>query len=299
MRPVLIPQPGGAEAVPVAPFLRGRIADLYKHLPLAMAGQEEPIHQTRVAARRLRVTVPLAARSPNGKRVGRVLRALKALSRLAARSRDLDVIVMLYEAHKPPEERAKTWDLLRRKLLTARRAARRTMMEALLDFEVPGLRRDLRAIQRKGSVEALEATLRLRLMREEVGGKVLADLAEIGNVFDPDGLHEARSAIRRMRYAAELGGWLAGGEAVDTKHFKEAQDLLGEMHDAWVLSQWLARQKILAERRGRAEEAAEAALLSVEFEDLSRVLHGKFLEWDPLVNLRRAIDQVGRSSAVA
>ena len=49
-------RPGPAAGDPVLSLVRERIKDLFENLPLAMAGREEPIHQIRVQARRLRAS---------------------------------------------------------------------------------------------------------------------------------------------------------------------------------------------------------------------------------------------------
>src|SRR5688572_20793086 len=79
------------------PLLRARIRDVFRHLPKALAGEEEPIHQMRVAGRRLRVALPHLARRPRGRRVRRALLELQRLTRAAGASRDYDVMLTLFE----------------------------------------------------------------------------------------------------------------------------------------------------------------------------------------------------------
>src|SRR2546427_475350 len=143
----------------VVPVVRGRIKDLFKNLLLAMAGQEEAVHQIRVASRRLRVMLPMAALKPKGQRVKRAVRRLKELTRVAGESRDLDVALSLLPAAVPrqsatPSARA----ALARRLRAARSRARVRMVESLLDFDIAGLRKDLgRIVKRGGGEEAAEA----------------------------------------------------------------------------------------------------------------------------------------------
>jgi len=284
----------------VVPVVRGRIKDLFKNLPLAMAGQEEAVHQIRVASRRLRVTLPMAALKPKGQRVKRAVRRLKELTRVAGASRDLDVALSLLPAAVPrqsatPSARA----ALARRLRAARSRARRRMVESLLDFDIAGLRKDLGRIVERGGEDLFTALMRVRLMREEEGSALLAELQRIGRRFDPEALHDVRSRVRRLRYAAEFSAALTGGPLEAAKRFKEVQELLGEMHDAWVLAQWLGRQAELSAKRGGEEEAAEARRLAASCEDLSRKLHEKFLEANPAEILQQALSLVGRSLSVA
>ena len=284
----------------VVPVVRGRIKDLFKNLPLAMAGQEEAVHQIRVASRRLRVMLPMAALKPKGQRVKRAVRRLKELTRVAGESRDLDVALSLLPAAVPrqsatPSARA----ALARRLRAARSRARVRMVESLLDFDIAGLRKDLGRIVERGGEDLFTALMRVRLMREEEGSALLAELQRIGRRFDPEALHDVRSRVRRLRYAAEFSAALTGGPPKAARRFKEVQELLGEMHDAWVLAQWLGRQAELSAKRGREEEAAEARRLVASCEELSRKLHEKFLETNPAEILQQALSLVGRSISVA
>jgi hypothetical protein len=46
---------------------------VFKHLPKTLVGDQEAVHEMRVAARRLRVILPVLARKPAGRRVKRAL----------------------------------------------------------------------------------------------------------------------------------------------------------------------------------------------------------------------------------
>src|SRR5207247_2601043 len=140
---------------PVLPLVRERIRDLFKNLPLAMAGQEEPVHQVRVASRRLRVILPVAAVRPKGKKVRRAIRRLKDVTRVAGASRDLDVSssllpgVLARQGCPPP-----TAAILLRRLRAARGRARRKMIDAMFELDLSGLRRGLAKVAGKGGSEA-------------------------------------------------------------------------------------------------------------------------------------------------
>ena len=90
------PHPQKSEQ-PTTRFLREHVQRLFANLPGAKAGQEEPIHQIRVASRRLRVALPVAARKPAGRRVRRSSSACVTLTRLAGQGRDLDVGAALFD----------------------------------------------------------------------------------------------------------------------------------------------------------------------------------------------------------
>lgn len=281
------------------------------NLPLAMTGREESVHQIRVASRRLRVILPLAAVKPRGRKIRRTVRDLKRLTRTAGTSRDLDVAKDLLPraASLTPNGRSSAAagataassarSVLSQRLRAARGRARRRLAEGLLDFDIARLRQDLRRITSQGGEERFSALMRVRLMREVEGAQLIAEMSALGERFDPEALHEHRARIRRMRYAAEFGAALAAAPPEAAKRFRELQELLGELHDAWVLARWLGRQKELAAKAGRHEEAAEAERLESASEDLSRTLHAKYLESAPIEKVRRALALVGRSISVA
>jgi len=78
-------------------LLEDRVKRVFRELPGAVAGQEEPVHQVRVAGRRLRVSLPLLARKGQGRRVRRALKVLRQLTRTLGEGRDVDVILGLFE----------------------------------------------------------------------------------------------------------------------------------------------------------------------------------------------------------
>jgi CHAD domain-containing protein len=274
-----------------------------------MMGREEPIHQIRVAGRRLRVILPLAAVKPKGRKVRRAVRSLRALTRTAGSSRDLDVAlnllpkaILLHTGGRAPagvEAASPARSVLSRRLRDARRRAHKRLTEGLLDFPIAGLREDLRRIIALGGDDRFSTLMRVRLMREVEGAELIAQMTQVGEGFDPEALHEVRSRIRRLRYGAEFGAALAGAPPEAAKRFRELQELLGELHDAWVLARWLERQNQLAAKAGRDEEAAGAERLESASDDLCRALHAKYLESSPIETVRRALALVGRSISVA
>ncbi|HEX6740000.1 MAG TPA: CHAD domain-containing protein, partial [Vicinamibacteria bacterium] len=166
---------------PTTPILHERVRRLYLNLPRALAGSEEHVHQMRVAARRLRVALPLLAQKPGGRRVRRAVRVLRALTRAAGGSRDLDVAVALFDRHLSQGALTPPARLLRRRLVAARGRARRQMAEALLDLEIAGLRRDLRVVlARRGDV-IFAAAARVRDLRDGVGSRIVADLLRLAD----------------------------------------------------------------------------------------------------------------------
>jgi CHAD domain-containing protein len=284
---------------PTTPILWERMRRLYRHLPKALAGGEEHVHQMRVAARRLRVALPLLALKPQGRRVRRALQVLRALTRGAGGSRDLDVSVGLFDRHHSRHPLTPEARVLRRRLTAARGRSRRHMAEALLDLEIAGLRRDLRVVLARGGDLLFAAASRLRDMRDEEGGWILKELARLAEDYDASALHRLRIHVRRLRYAAEVADDLRGLPSEAPARLRDLQEMLGQIRDPFVLSSWLARQAASSLPRGQAALAAEAQSLSDLFAAQSRERHRELLKSDAAGTVREALAALagGRPSA--
>jgi CHAD domain-containing protein len=268
-------------------LLKERVRVVFRQLPPALAGGEEAIHQLRVAARRLRVALPLVARKPEGRRVRRARRLLSDLVRAAGQGRDLDVIAALFARHANGS--APATRTLRRRLRDARRRARTRLAEDLLDVEVARLRRQLAAIARRGGVDVSAALARVGAQTAADGDAVVASLTALGSRFDADALHRVRIGCRRLRYAAEVREALGAPAGEAPRLLRDLQERLGAIHDAHVLAAWLARQAPSDARAGRRALAAEARRLQARFVALAHAGHAELLRADPLHTLRAAL----------
>jgi len=273
---------------------------VFRQLPKALAGEQEAVHQMRIAGRRLRVALALLARKPKGRRVRRALRVLRELTRAAGASRDLDVSVDLFDERlkspAPPTtpEQAK----LRRRLRAAQRRNRARMAEALLDLEIARLRKDLRAILSRRADDPFRILRRVRDARDEEGEALLAGLEGIGDRYDPDGLHRLRGRARRLRYTAEVSDALRGRDSDAPTLFKKVQELVGLVHDNHVLAAWLEAQAAAA-ARGNGSLATEAEAQAAFFEETSRACHRGFLEQRPIELIRQALEALGQTRLAA
>jgi CHAD domain-containing protein len=282
-----------SESEPGSRLLRERVRSVFRHLPGALAGNEERLHQMRIAARRLRVALPLLARKADGRRVRRALKALRELTRTAGTSRDLDVMWSLAEEHWKQAALSPEGRLLRRRLLAARGRSRRQMAEALLDLEIARLRRDLRATMTRGGELLFTVLLRVRDARDREGQRIIHAFTRLGEEFDGATLHRIRIRARRMRYTAELQDLLKNGTTEAARLWKGLQERLGEVRDHEVLSQWFARQ---ASRMRDGQEAlrAEAESLASWFGEESRRHHRELLAARPVEIVERALAEMGQ-----
>ena len=282
-------------------LLRQRIRAVFKHVPKGLAGEAEPIHQMRVAGRRLRVALPLLGRKPAGRRVQRSLRLLRELTRAAGASRDLDVGLDLFAqrltalVRPSPEQLA-----LRRRLRATRTRGRTRMAETLLDLEIARLRRDLRRIVARTGEDLFTVLLRLREMRDSEGTALVEGFQSLGERFDPVALHRLRRQARRLRYAAEVSDALLRGESSEAPAlFKSLQEEIGQIHDRNVLAGWFEAQARTSGARGQVALADEAEALQAFFIGAARELHRALLARNPVAVAQEGLAVMGRTRSAA
>ena len=291
--------PPGSPDDRAALLLEDRVKRVFRELPGAVAGQEEPVHQVRVAGRRLRVALPLLARRGEGRAVRRALRVLRKLTRTVGEGRDLDVILGLFEDRlaalksASAEQRA-----LLSRLRAARARGRGQVADRVFDLDIDGLRRNLRRILQGGAADSATVLTRVRALREEEGAAILRGFSQVGDRYRPAPLHALRRRARRLRYAAEVEDAVRGEESRAPALWKRLQDGIGVIHDHDVLAVWLEEQARLAESRdnallGRAARRERRALVS-----LGRLLHRALLETKPADLALRALQAMARGRSI-
>jgi CHAD domain-containing protein len=265
-----------------AALLSERVRRVFREFPGALAGDEEPVHQVRVAGRRLRVALPLLARKTRGRRIKRARRILGDLTQAAGTGRDLDVLMALFEKRLAglPAASAEQRELLRR-LRVARNRSRSRLADGILDLDIDRLRHDIRRIRARGTAAADTIRRRTRRVREQEGAVLLEGLAAVGGRYDPEALHALRRRVRRLRYTAEVDDVVRGQESGASAVWKQLQDAIGVLHDVHVLGEWLDRLARRASTRGQRALAAAARAERAFFEDEGRRLHRELLRKGP------------------
>lgn len=278
-----------------ATLLRERVRSVFAPLPKALTGEPKAIHQMRVAARRLRVALPLLARKPKGRRVKRAVAALRELARVAGGSRDLDVgaEILARQLHDLGASGPGA-TVLRRHLRQARARSRTRMVEGLLDLEMARLRRDLRAILHRGAEDIFTVSRRLALVRDAKGLALLEALAALPDRFVPASLHQLRIRAKRLRYTAELGQALRGQPNHAAALWKGMQERLGEIHDRSVLAAWLEGQAARADLRRQPALADTARWAQAAVLRSCRTRHRAFREANPESLVREALRAMGQ-----
>jgi CHAD domain-containing protein len=280
-------------------LLEDRITRVFRELPGAVAGQEEAIHQVRVAGRRLRVALPLLARKGNGRTVAKATRVLRQLTRSVGAGRDMDVVMGLYQdrlealRNTTAEQRA-----LLSRLRAARARSRTLVAEEVFDLDIDGLRRNLRRLQREGAVDVPAALLRLRDLREQQGAALLRGFSQVGERFLPVELHALRRRIRRLRYAAEVEDSVRGDDTRAPALWKRLQDGIGVIHDHHVLAGWLEEQAHAAAARDNQLLARAALRERRAFLGMARLLHRALFEMKPADVALRALMAMARSRSI-
>jgi CHAD domain-containing protein len=291
--------PPGSPDDRAALLLEDRVKRVFRELPGAVAGQEEPVHQVRVAGRRLRVALPLLARRGEGRAVRRALRVLRKLTRTVGEGRDLDVILGLFEDRlaalksASAEQRA-----LLSRLRAARARGRGQVADRVFDLDIDGLRRNLRRILQGGAADSATVLTRVRALREEEGAAILRGFSQVGDRYRPAPLHALRRRARRLRYAAEVEDAVRGEESRAPALWKRLQDGIGVIHDHDVLAVWLEEQARLAEARDNALLARAARRERRALVSLGRLLHRALLETKPADLALRALQAMARGRSI-
>jgi len=222
-------------------LIRQRLRALSRALPHARTGDPHAIHQARVATRRLREALPVAACGAAGRRLER---AVRRLTRVLGPVRELDVAVMMLDelASRPEVPRAAVVCLQQ-----AIRDERARLHRGLTDIVDAGhleklTKRALAAARGRERVTAARvprdpAQLALALGRAaRRAERVRATVDNAAGIYLPDRLHDVRIAVKKLRYTMEVARQLTGSRArARIATLKRTQDLLGRMHDLEVL----------------------------------------------------------------
>ena len=227
--------------------LRSRVAVFAQKSKRLYDGDGDALHRTRVASRRLRELVPVLRLDAHTTR--KLSRSLKKVTRRLGVVRDVDVLMCLIEElHR---DRRYSSNALQR-VQSAVEAERKTAGERL-DARLPRaklqkvtrrLKRLTKQLQaddtssreageprgRKATLWAIEARTTRRATR--VGDAIAA----AGTVYAPAPLHQVRIALKKFRFALELKAEASLQPATgEIAALKNAQDLLGRLHDLQVL----------------------------------------------------------------
>jgi len=230
---------------------------LAQHFAAALSGDGTGVHQARVASRRLRETLPLAAAVITPRVARHAARLLRRLTTTLGAVRELDVArTVTAESVADPVLRADIDALI----VARRDGARAALVETWNPRRVARLWRRLTAVTSalsaveddEKAIQKWHRELAQRLARRADDLIVCGQHATM--VYDIEKLHAIRIACKKLRYALEIACDLQVVTAARAlKTLKKHQDTLGHLHDLDVL----AAHAVLVP--SRALPAAQAA----------------------------------------
>ena len=248
--------PDGLSVAEAFSHVAGQLTDVILHFaPLAAEGSEgpEPVHQMRVAVRRLRSAIKVFRRAVPAPDLAAADAGLKALARELAPTRDWDVFVTetaaaVVEAF-PDDKRLQRLLRAAEKRRRACHAHLRTWLNGAefrrLGITLACLAGNNESLALNGEDgEAAIATSLTELAAHVLGRrhKKLAQLDADIATLEPAALHAIRLRAKRLRYAGEIFAPLYPGKTAHRliQRLSRLQDRLGALNDGAVAARLLA-----------------------------------------------------------
>jgi len=269
--PALRASTGLAESAPVSELvsatLEASLHRLLRHEVGVRLGEDiEDVHQCRVATRRLRADLRTFEGVLDPEPVLAVVERLQVLGAALGEVRDADVLELRLRSLGPRLDPADGGELesLIAVLHRERSAAHARLIRRLGGADHGRLIDSLFELMEKPP---------LRIPDQEAAGAARNLLAErwaslagaVGALSDrpADGqLHSIRKKAKRCRYAADMATPLLGKRALRlSKGVAEVQDILGEVQDASVATEWLRRS---ARSGGQGRALVAGQLIGME-----------------------------------
>ena len=254
---------------------------LTRSLPGARKGDAPLVHRARVATRRLREVLPVVLPGARGRRLERRVRRL---TRALGPVRELDVALQTLEALNAADDAPRAGIArLKQVIRQERTRVYAEMRKEVERVDVGKLRRRMTKAARKRRLGSPPSKARqakrvasaaARVARRAVRLRAAIDSA--GSIYLSDRLHEVRVAVKKVRYASEVAHQLRGSRAVTSlRRLKEAQDLLGRMHDLEVL---IARVRdVQGSKAPNLRLSSDLDRLVRRLEAECRQLHGHYM----------------------
>ena len=257
-------------------LIRQRLNALTAALPGAKMGDPVLVHQARVATRRLREALPLVASGSRGRKLGRRVRGL---TRALGEVRELDVALQMLEALTAEADAPRGAIAKLRQVVREERQRMHTEMctrVGRVDIDKLSHRAATAASKgaRSGGDPRRVAAAQLRAARRAI--RLREAIENAAGLYVPDRLHQVRIAVKKLRYAMEVARELSGSRATARiRTLKEAQDLLGNMHDHEVL---IARvRSVQTFRAPNLRLSGDLDKLVRRLETECRLIHGQYM----------------------
>ncbi|MFC5053887.1 CYTH and CHAD domain-containing protein [Saccharothrix xinjiangensis] len=230
---------GGSAGDVVRAYLREQV-DAIKHQdPRVRRGEDDAVHQLRVATRRMRSALQAFGVVVSRDGTRELTEELKWLAGVLGEARDLEVLRDRFERAVHELDDALVLGPVQAQLtrhFAPREAAAQEAAVAALD--------SARYFALLDAVDALVANPPFTPLAGKKAAKVLPDLVDktyrrlakrVADANDDTGLHEARKSAKRLRYAVEVAEPVFGRRGKEYRNkVKDVQTLLGEHQDSVV-----------------------------------------------------------------
>jgi len=265
-------------------ILRQRLVTLLTAMPAAQSGDEDSVHQARVASRRLRGALPMLGAHADAGALDRVDRRVRRITRALGPVRELDVtLLLLAELEGRGAAPPAAIRLVREAVTAERLKRRREMLDAIKPSRLNKLRKRLVDVAAPGSPGELPGSTVAEAAAQagKRARRLRAAIVRAGGIYLPDRLHRVRVEAKKLRYALEIQRELTQSRSrLHLNRLKVQQDLLGRMHDLEILiDRTRAVQATVAPRSRRA--MAELDALIRVLEDECREGHAAYMHARP------------------
>jgi CHAD domain-containing protein len=204
-------------------------------------GQANAVHESRVATRRIRELLALVPAIPGRDGEADIATGYKAMGRALGRVRDIDVQIDLIrdlEAHAP--QAAPSLVLVRQDHDEARLAKMRRLIKTLERLDVDALLHFVgdghpAGLRTRLTSSGWRQQIKRLVVERSHSAKDAIDHAT--GVYFPKRSHQARIAVKQLRYAGEIAlrtGFAEMHSALGA--LKRSQQILGDLHDRQVLA---------------------------------------------------------------
>ena len=213
------------------------VGALQKEIPCILNGNPDSVHQARVATRRIREVLPLASESNRPQVVEHLQDRFRALGRALGKVRDADVqIVLLRYLESRIPTAAPTLVVVRQGQERRRLRRVRKLIKRLEADELPEmLKTALMRHRLRSWFSRTPSDVWPRLLRSSVAQRAheaVEAIQRATGVYFPNRTHRARIAIKKFRYALEIGAATHAFSAPDEiRALRKSQDILGDLHD--------------------------------------------------------------------
>ena len=229
--------------------------------PMTPAAKREPVHDFRVAIRRLRAWMRAWRPQLLDAELRKTERRFRSISRVAGRARDLEVqravIVAKYSRGSPVVAAGARW-IAERANAEYGVACRELAMVLLRDLgpAAARLHEELERPAPAGPVETARPETAASVMARQLSAHVVALpalLRRVRSAKHVTAAHEVRIAVRRFRYALDSISGFTPDVDLAAGYLVKLQDRLGDLHDSHVLE-----AQITALADGESSPAAAA-----------------------------------------